>query len=173
MPKLPTSQVCFRLSRCESYGELPAPIWRRRWRAVERPMRRLGIYNVYVWNIMRSTLLSSRWRECTILVGLPTAINTRRRRRRRMRLRQTQRPDSNWSAVTKKRQQARREQGIQKLTKIKLNTRCLRHWKESRWRGVQNSLLSFSVSNGFGADEWVSWRRWCLTWGRFINYVIR
>ncbi len=32
-------------------------------------------------NIMRSTLLSSRWRECTILVGLPTAINTRRRRR--------------------------------------------------------------------------------------------
>ncbi len=34
-------------------------------------------------NIMRSTLLSSRWRECTILVGLPTAINTRRRRRRR------------------------------------------------------------------------------------------
>ncbi len=33
-------------------------------------------------NIMRSTLLSSRWRECAILVGLPTAINTRRRRRR-------------------------------------------------------------------------------------------
>ncbi len=31
-------------------------------------------------NIVRSTLLSSRWRECTVLVGLPTAINTRRRR---------------------------------------------------------------------------------------------
>ncbi len=47
MPKLPTSQVCFRLSRYEIYGELPAPIWQRRWRAVERPMRRLGIYYVY------------------------------------------------------------------------------------------------------------------------------
>ncbi len=47
IPKLPPSQVCFLLSRYEIYGELPGPTWRRHWRAVEQPMRRLGIYYVY------------------------------------------------------------------------------------------------------------------------------
>ncbi len=39
MVKLPLSPVCFLLSRCESYGEMPGPIW--------QPVRRLGIYDVY------------------------------------------------------------------------------------------------------------------------------